>query len=112
MMASRRAIATAWVRFAAPSLRNAARAWACHNFSWVNSLFIPALLALMTDPQKPEAPTAMKIVVATLTAFLLSSALASTQVEARCWWNGYDHCRYHHYGWYHHGYYHHGYWYR
>jgi hypothetical protein len=60
----------------------------------------------------------MKIIVGTLVAFLLGSALASTEAEARCWWNGYNHCRYHYSGWhrgsgyYHHGYYHHGYWYR
>jgi hypothetical protein len=59
----------------------------------------------------------MKIIVATLVAFLFGSALASSEAEARCWWNGYNHCRYYHHGWYHHGYhhygyYHRGYWYR
>ena len=59
----------------------------------------------------------MKIIVATLVAFFLGTALVSTEAEARCWWNGYNHCRYYHHGWYHHGYYphgyyHHGYWYR
>jgi hypothetical protein len=49
----------------------------------------------------------MKIIVATLVTCLLGTALVSTGAEARCWWNGYNHCRY-----YHHGYYHHGYWYR
>jgi hypothetical protein len=59
----------------------------------------------------------MKIIIGALTAFLLGTALISTEAEARCWWDGYNHCRYyghgyyHHYGW-HHGYYHHGYWYR
>jgi hypothetical protein len=54
----------------------------------------------------------VKIVAAALAAFLLGSALLSTGAEARCWWNGYNHCRYYwHYGWYHHGWYH-GYWYR
>ena len=58
----------------------------------------------------------MKIVAATLIAFLLGSALISNTAEAGCWWNGYNHCGYyhhaayhsgyHHYGW-HHGYYHH-----
>jgi len=59
----------------------------------------------------------MKIIVATLVAFLLGAAFVSTEAEARCWWNGYNHCRYYHpryyhHGWYYHGYYHHGYWYR
>jgi hypothetical protein len=60
----------------------------------------------------------MKIIIATLVVFLLGTALLSTEAEARCWWNGYNHCRYYHSGWhrgygyYHHGYYHHGYWYR
>jgi hypothetical protein len=69
----------------------------------------------------------MKIIVATLLAFLLGSVLVSTQAEARCWWNGYNHCRYYHNGWnhgygyyhrgyyhraWHHGYYRDGYWYR
>jgi hypothetical protein len=59
----------------------------------------------------------MKIIVAALLTFLLGSALVSTEAEARCWWNGYNHCRYYHHGYYHrggyyHGYYHHGYWYR
>jgi hypothetical protein len=58
----------------------------------------------------------MKMIIGALVAFLLGSALASTKAEARCWWNGYNHCRYHHgyyhHGWYAHGYYHHGYWYR
>jgi hypothetical protein len=58
----------------------------------------------------------MRIIVAALVAFLLGSALISTEAEARCWWNGYNHCRYYgdgyyHHGW-HHGYYRHGYWYR
>jgi hypothetical protein len=42
----------------------------------------------------------MKIIVATLVAFLLGTALVSTEVEARCWWNGYNHCRYDHHGYY------------
>jgi hypothetical protein len=58
----------------------------------------------------------MKIIVAALIAFFLVTALVSTEAEARCWWNGYNHCRYYHHGyrhgWYTHGYYHHGYWYR
>jgi hypothetical protein len=54
----------------------------------------------------------MKIIVAALIAFLLGSALISTEAEARCWWNGYNHCRYYGHGYYHHGYYRHGYWYR
>jgi len=69
----------------------------------------------------------MKIIVGVLIAFLFGSVLVSTQAEARCWWNGYNHCRYYHNGWnhgygyYHHDYYHHawhhgyyrdGYWYR
>jgi hypothetical protein len=36
-----------------------------------------------------------------LVAFLLGSVLASTVPEARCWWNGYNHCRYYHNGWHH-----------
>ena len=36
----------------------------------------------------------MKIIVAALLTFLLGSALVSTEAEARCWWNGYNHCRY------------------
>jgi hypothetical protein len=60
----------------------------------------------------------MKIIIATVAALLLGGALASPQAEARCWWNGYNHCRNYHNGWhhgygyYHHGYYNHGYWYR
>jgi hypothetical protein len=62
----------------------------------------------------------MKIIVATLVAFLLGSVLISSEAEARCWWNGYNHCRYYYGGWhrgygysyYHHSYYRHGYWYR
>jgi len=51
----------------------------------------------------------MRIIVAALVAFLLGSALISTEAEARCWWNGYNHCRYYGHGYYH-GYYRHGYW--
>jgi len=63
----------------------------------------------------------MKIIVVTSIAFLLGSVLISNDAEARCWWNGYNHCRYYHHSSYHHnyyhhawnhGYYHHGYWYR
>jgi hypothetical protein len=58
----------------------------------------------------------MKIIVSAFVALLLGSALASSEAEARCWWNGYNHCRYsgwhHGYGYYHHGYYRNGYWYR
>jgi hypothetical protein len=60
----------------------------------------------------------MKIVVATVVALLFGTALISNEAEARCWWNGYNHCRgyhngwHHGYGYYHHGYYRHGYWYR
>jgi hypothetical protein len=60
----------------------------------------------------------MKIIVGALVAFLLGSVLVSNEAESRCWWNGYNHCRYYHGGWHrgyygwHHGYYHHGYWYR
>jgi len=54
----------------------------------------------------------MKIIAGALVAFLFGSVLLSTGAEARCWWNGYNHCRYWHHGWYHHGWYHHGYWYR
>ena len=57
----------------------------------------------------------MKIIVGTLVALLLGSALASSEAEARCWWNGYNHCRYYNHGYYRHGHYdrgwHHG-WYR
>jgi hypothetical protein len=35
----------------------------------------------------------MKMVVGTLGAFLLAGVLFSQQAEARCWWNGYNHCR-------------------
>jgi hypothetical protein len=59
-----------------------------------------------------EVEVAMKIIVGAFVAFLLGSALVSTEAEAGCWWNGYNHCRhYYHHGWYHHGWYH-GYWYR
>jgi hypothetical protein len=68
----------------------------------------------------------MKIIVGTFVAFLLGSVLVSNEAEARCWWNGYNHCRYYHNGWrrgyyhhsyyyhrgWHHGYHRHGYWYR
>jgi hypothetical protein len=60
----------------------------------------------------------MKTIVGALVAFLFGCAVLSTQAEARCWWNGYNHCRYYHNGWhhgygyYHHGYYRNGYWYR
>lgn len=60
----------------------------------------------------------MKIIFGALVALLLSSALLSSQAEARCWWNGVNHCHYyrngwhHGYGYYHHGYYRHGHWYR
>jgi hypothetical protein len=53
----------------------------------------------------------MKIIAGALAAFLLGSVLVSSTAEARCWWNGYNHCRYYHHGWYYHGW-HHGYWYR
>ncbi len=53
----------------------------------------------------------MKIVIGTLAALLFGTVLISDETEARCWWNGYNHCRYYHYGW-HHGWYHNGYWYR
>jgi hypothetical protein len=36
----------------------------------------------------------MKIVVGTLAALLLSGVLVSSEAEARCWWNAYNHCRY------------------
>jgi hypothetical protein len=49
----------------------------------------------------------MKIIVGTLIAFLLGSVVASSDAEARCWWNGYNHCGYHHQVYHHHGYYHH-----
>lgn len=60
----------------------------------------------------------MKIIVGALAAFLFGSVIFTTEAEARCWWNGYNHCRYYHSGWhhgygyYHHGYYRNGYWYR
>jgi hypothetical protein len=59
----------------------------------------------------------MKIIVATLVAFLIGMTVVSSEAEARCWWNGYNHCRYYHpryyhHGWYYRDYYHHGYWYR
>jgi hypothetical protein len=72
--------------------------------------------------QQPEIGYhSMKIIVGTLIAFLLGSIVASNDAEARCWWNGYNHCGYHHQVYHHHGYYHHawnhdynrrGYWYR
>jgi hypothetical protein len=52
----------------------------------------------------------MKIIVVTVVAFLFGSVLVSTEADAQCWWNGYNHCRYYHHHW-HHGWYH-GYWYR
>ena len=54
----------------------------------------------------------MKIIVGALVAFLLGGVLLSNAAEARCWWNGYNHCRYYHHTGWHHGWYHHGYWYR
>jgi hypothetical protein len=54
----------------------------------------------------------MKIIVGALVAFLLGGVLLSNEAEARCWWNGYNHCRYYHHTGWHHGWYHHGYWYR
>jgi hypothetical protein len=41
----------------------------------------------------------MKIVAGALLAFLLDSALISTEAEAGCWWNGYNRCRYYHPAW-------------
>ena len=54
----------------------------------------------------------MKMIVGTLAVFMLAGVLFSHQAEARCRWNGYNHCRYYHHVWWHHGWYHHGYWYR
>ena len=58
----------------------------------------------------------MKVLASALSVFLLGSLLVSNDAEARCWWNGYNHCRYYHHGWYgggwHHGWYHNRYWYR
>jgi hypothetical protein len=54
----------------------------------------------------------MKIIGGALAAFLFGCVVLSTQAEARCWWNGYNHCRYEHHAYYHHGYYRHGHWYR
>ena len=50
----------------------------------------------------------MKIIVATLIAFLLGSALISNRAEAGCWWNGYNHCGYYHHAVYHGGDHHYG----
>jgi hypothetical protein len=36
----------------------------------------------------------MKIIVATLVALLIGITVLSSEAEARCWWNGYNHCRY------------------
>ena len=44
----------------------------------------------------------MKIIGAALIVFSLGTAFVSTEAEARCWWNGYNHCRYYHHGWHHH----------
>ena len=60
---------------------------------------------------RTEAHILMKTVIGALVALLLGTVFISTDAEARCWWNGYNHCRYYHHGWYHHGWYH-GYWYR
>ncbi|MBV8360958.1 MAG: hypothetical protein JO189_23935 [Deltaproteobacteria bacterium] len=54
----------------------------------------------------------MKMIAGALVAFLLAGVLFSHQADARCWWNGYNHCRYYHHWWWHHGWYYHGYWYR
>jgi hypothetical protein len=51
----------------------------------------------------------MKIIGAALLTLLLGTALVPTEAEARCWWNGYNHCRYYHHGYYHGGGYYHGY---
>jgi hypothetical protein len=53
----------------------------------------------------------MKIVASALVAFLLGSAVISTEAVAGCWWNGYNHCRSYYHPW-HHVWYHHGYWHR
>ena len=53
----------------------------------------------------------MKIISAALAALLFGTVLLSSEAQARCWWNGYNQCRYYHHSW-HNGWYHHGYWYR
>jgi hypothetical protein len=72
-------------------------------------LLAPGYDRVKTRPCRRFDP--VKIVAATLVAFLLGNAFLSTGAEAGCWWNGYNHCRYWHYGWYHYGW-HHGYWHR
>jgi hypothetical protein len=54
---------------------------------------------------------AVKIITAALAALLFGTVLVSSEAQARCWWNGYNHCGHYHHGW-HNGWYHHGYWYR
>jgi hypothetical protein len=60
----------------------------------------------------------VKKIIMALTVVMFAGLFWSNQAEARCWWNGYNHCRYYHNGWhhgygyYHHGYYRNGYWYR
>jgi hypothetical protein len=53
----------------------------------------------------------VKIITAALAALLFGTVLVSSEAQARCWWNGYNHCGQYHHGW-HNGWYHHGYWYR
>jgi len=49
-----------------------------------------------------------KIVIATVTAFLLGTAALSSPADAQCWSNGYAwHC-WHPHAWYHHHYHHWG----
>jgi hypothetical protein len=43
----------------------------------------------------------MKIMVATLVAFLIGITVVSSEAEARCWWNGYNHCPFYHPRYYH-----------
>ena len=35
----------------------------------------------------------MKTIVGAALAFLFGTMLLSSDAEARCWWNGYNHCR-------------------
>ena len=57
----------------------------------------------------------MKIIASAVVVFLFGSALVSTEAEAGCCWNGYNHCRvYNYHPWHpwHPVWYRHGYWYR
>jgi hypothetical protein len=78
----------------------------------VRQLYQNLLAKHWTDRDGRLHPIEVGDIVGAFVAFLLGGALFSQQAEARCWWNGYNHCRYYNHGWWYHSWYHHGYWYR